>query len=62
MTELWRRICFLFRRRRFDRDLTEEMRQHLDMKARKLIESASSRRNALPGTAGVREYAAAAGK
>src|SRR5882672_11138958 len=39
MTELWRRILFFFRRRRFDRDLTEEMRQHLDMKAQKLIES-----------------------
>ena len=39
MTELWRRILFLFRRRRFDRDLTEEMRQHFDMKAQKLIES-----------------------
>jgi predicted permease len=32
--ELWRRLLFGFRRRQFDRDLEEEMRFHLDMKAR----------------------------
>ena len=32
--ELWRRLLFPFRRRQFDRDLEEEMRFHLDMKAR----------------------------
>ena len=32
--ELWRRLLFAFRRRQFDRDLEEEMRFHLDMKAR----------------------------
>jgi hypothetical protein len=31
--EVWRRLLFLFRRR-FDRDLEEEMRFHLDMQAR----------------------------
>jgi len=31
--ELWRRLLFAFRRRQFDRDLEEEMRFHLDMKA-----------------------------
>jgi predicted permease len=29
----WRRLPFLFRRRRFDRDLEDEMRFHLEMKA-----------------------------
>jgi putative ABC transport system permease protein len=33
--ELWRRLGFLLRRRRFDRDLEEEMRFHLEMKSRK---------------------------
>jgi predicted permease len=32
--ELWRRLLFPLRRRQFDRDLEEEMRFHLDMKAR----------------------------
>ena len=32
--ELWRRLLFPFRWRQFDRDLEEEMRFHLDMKAR----------------------------
>ena len=32
--ELRRRLLFPFRRRQFDRDLEEEMRFHLDMKAR----------------------------
>jgi hypothetical protein len=31
--EIWRRLRFLFRRRQFDRDLEEEMRFHLEMKA-----------------------------
>src|ERR1039457_4916808 len=33
MTELWRRLRTLFRRDRFDRDLEEEMRSHLEMQA-----------------------------
>jgi hypothetical protein len=30
---LWNRLRFLFKRSQFDRDLEEEMRFHLDMKA-----------------------------
>src|SRR3990172_1189452 len=33
MNELWRRLRMLFHRVRFDRDLEEEMRFHLEMKA-----------------------------
>jgi len=33
LAEVWRRLLFLFRRQQFDRDLAEEMRFHLDMKA-----------------------------
>jgi predicted permease len=32
--QLWRRLLFPFRRRQFERDLEEEMRFHLEMKAR----------------------------
>jgi predicted permease len=31
--ELWRRLLYLFRRKRFNRDLEEEMRFHLEMRA-----------------------------
>ena len=41
MTELWRRILFLLRKRRFDRELDEEFQFHLEMKAR---ESSQARR------------------
>ncbi len=34
MNKLWRRITFLLFRRKFERDLEEEMRFHVDMKAR----------------------------
>ena len=34
MTRLWRKLMFLIRRKRFDRDLEDEMRFHLEMKAR----------------------------
>jgi len=34
MSKLWRRVAFLLFRRRFDRDLEDEMRFHLEMKAR----------------------------
>jgi hypothetical protein len=34
MARLWRKLMFLIRRERFDRDLEDEMRFHLDMKAR----------------------------
>jgi len=30
---LWRKLMFLFQRRRFDRELAEEMQHHLDLKA-----------------------------
>jgi predicted permease len=33
MNELWRKLLFFFRRARFDRDLEEEMRFHLELKA-----------------------------
>ena len=33
MSELWRRLLWLLRRDRFDRELEEEMRFHLDMAA-----------------------------
>jgi putative ABC transport system permease protein len=35
--ELWRRILFSFRRSSMDRELAEEMRQHLELKARQNI-------------------------
>ena len=41
--ELWRRLLFPFRRRQFDRDLEEEMRFHLEMKARDSGASAARR-------------------
>src|SRR5215469_1633807 len=34
MSKLWRRLAFLLFRRRFERDLQDEMRFHLEMKAR----------------------------
>src|ERR1039457_946431 len=39
--EFWRRLSFLWNGRRIDRDLEEEMRFHLDMKARAAAESGS---------------------
>ncbi len=33
ISNLYRRLCFLFRRERFDRELEEEMRFHLEMQA-----------------------------
>ncbi len=33
MSELWRRLCVLYRRERFDHDLEEEMQSHLEMQA-----------------------------
>jgi len=34
MARLWRKLVFLIRRKRFERDLNEEIRFHLEMKAR----------------------------
>lgn len=42
--ELLRRLLFLFRKRQFDRDLEEEMRFHLEMKAAALAPDAARRR------------------
>jgi putative ABC transport system permease protein len=39
LSELWRRIAFHLRRSHFDRELDEEVRFHLDMKARELEET-----------------------
>jgi len=39
MNRLWRRLLFLFGHRDFDAGLGDEMRQHLEMKVRKLVES-----------------------
>src|ERR1039457_5515717 len=41
LVEFWRRLAFLWNGRRIDRDLEEEMRFHLDMKARAAAESGS---------------------
>src|ERR1039457_6522792 len=50
--EFWRRLSFLWNGRRIDRDLEEEMRFHLDMKARAAVESGSPGPH--PGSAGRR--------
>src|SRR6185295_3692988 len=34
---MWRNLFFFFRRSEFDHDLSEEIRQHLEMKTQKLI-------------------------
>jgi len=39
MRELWRRLAFLWNARQIDRDLEEEMRFHLDMKARSVADT-----------------------
>ena len=43
MSKLWRRLRFLLRRRAFDRELEEELRFHLEMKAESLGASAARR-------------------
>jgi predicted permease len=43
MSEILRRIRHLLRRRRFDQELDEEMRFHLDMKAREMSDSGARR-------------------
>jgi hypothetical protein len=39
MSRLWRKACFLFRRDRFDRELAEEIQQHIERNAAKLMET-----------------------
>jgi macrolide transport system ATP-binding/permease protein len=38
LAELWRRALFLLRRERFDREMSEEMRFHLEMKVEEYVE------------------------
>src|SRR5262245_65053623 len=40
--QLWRRLLFYLRRDRFDRDLEEEMRFHLEMKAKENFAAGTS--------------------
>src|ERR1700691_628592 len=44
--EFWRRLSFLWKRHQIDRDLEEEMRFHVDMKARAAAEYGAPARNA----------------
>src|SRR5262252_2724916 len=44
MRELWRRLRFVIDRGRFECDLDEEMRFHLEMKARKLGDARAAQR------------------
>ena len=46
LREIWRRFGFYFRREQFDRDLDDEMRFHLAMKARARMESGAQSREA----------------
>jgi predicted permease len=42
LLQLWRRLCFYFRRDQFDRELKEEMRLHLEMKAEENLQAGMS--------------------
>src|SRR5271168_120022 len=53
---LWRRLVALFRGRRMDREIDEEMSFHLDMKARDTGDDAAARR-AVGNTLALREQA-----
>jgi predicted permease len=44
MSELWRKLVWLFRRRRHERELDEEMRFHLELRAAEYSEHAARRR------------------
>ena len=44
--ELWRRLLFSFQRKRLERDLQEEMRQHMQMKAREQLDAGVSSEDA----------------
>lgn len=58
LRELWRRLLFPFRRQQFDRDLDEEMRFHLEMKAR--ASGAAAAKRAFGNTALLQEDSRAA--
>ncbi|HYY96504.1 MAG TPA: ABC transporter permease, partial [Pyrinomonadaceae bacterium] len=47
LAELWRRVLFLLRRGRFDREMSEEMRFHLEMKAEENVEGGMTPEEAL---------------
>ncbi|MDQ3917434.1 MAG: ABC transporter permease, partial [Acidobacteriota bacterium] len=47
LAELWRRVLFLLRRERFDREMSEEMRFHLEMKAEENVEGGMTPEEAL---------------
>ena len=47
LSELWRRIIFSMRRHKMNRELAEEMRQHLELKAQKNITAGMSADEAL---------------
>jgi putative ABC transport system permease protein len=47
LAKLWRRTLFLLRRERFDREMSEEMRFHLEMKVEENIESGLTPEEAL---------------
>jgi macrolide transport system ATP-binding/permease protein len=47
LSELWRRVLFLLRRGQFDREMSEEMRFHLEMKAEEYVEGGMTREEAV---------------
>src|SRR5499426_2704215 len=46
LSQLWRRLLFYLRRDRFDRELEEEMRFHLEMKAEENLAAGTSQEEA----------------
>jgi putative ABC transport system permease protein len=46
IAQLWRRLLYYLRRDRFDRDLEEEMRYHLELKAQENVEAGMSEQEA----------------
>ena len=46
MSTLWRRLLFLMRRDRFDRELEEEMSFHLSMKVQQNLDNGMTPENA----------------
>ena len=54
LTQLWRRLQFLLRREQFDRELDEEMRFHLEMKAQENAEAGMDQQQA--GYAAQRQF------
>ena len=46
IAQLWRRLLYYLRRDRFDRELEEEMRFHLEMKVRENVEAGMSEQEA----------------